>query len=121
MNIDMSYQQTTLSPPAIERRIRYDPNQKCFLRPSDTLNFSRTDHLDFSVAEFIQGTVTAYSIEPLLESINDFIRTHGTAVKLNSSMWSKLPTITDYLDLDSLYDLEETENTFYQATTQQGW
>jgi len=33
----------------------------------------------------------------------------------------KLPTITDYLDLDSLYDLEETEKTFYQATTQQGW
>jgi len=121
--MNMRIEQTTmLSNPPV-RLTRYDPNKKCFVRPTDTVNFlpGGQDNLDFLATDFIWRTVTALTQESLFERTNHFISTHGTATKLNSSMWSKIPTITDYLEKEELYDLEETENAFYQATTQQGW
>lgn len=44
-----------------------------------------------------------------------------TAASIVPPLWPRVPTISDYADLDSIDDMDEVENAFYEAAKRLGW
>lgn len=110
-----------LSPPAIVNKVRFDPSKRDLKKIVDDVRFSM-GQADFNVEPTISHIATLVTSTSLvLEDISRIIQAYGTATKLEQSLWPKLPTIADYVDLDALYDMDEAESAFYRATKHQGW
>lgn len=124
MSADIYSNQTNIpTPPAIVSKVRFDPAKRHLSGLVDDLKFSigHPDIYGESVMARVATMVTSASQESVLGGISKIIRTYGTAAKLEKSLWPRLPTIGDYVDLDALYDMDEAESAFYEAKKRLGW
>lgn len=110
-------------PSAIVSKIRFDPTKRHLTSLVHDVGFTagRPDIHEESIAARLASVTTSASQTPMLECADKIIREYGTAVKLEKALWPQLPTIADYVDLDTLYDMDEVQSAFYEATKRQGW
>jgi len=101
----------------------YDPSAKTMKRVSELIKYhiGNPDSFEETITDFIHGLPTTITKENANEEINVLAMEYGTAFNWIRPLWSKLPTIADYEDMDNFYDLEETEKAFLEATKRQGW
>lgn len=87
---------------------KYDPAQKRLHKTTDNLSFVPGDvgklHLDALNA--VQNCATA--ADELRGSL-ELSRKETTLAFAEGTYWSNLPTLNDYLDVESLADVEEAE------------
>lgn len=124
MAADIYLNQTTaaMTPPAIVSKIRFDPDKRHLTSLIDDVGFTagRPDIHEELVTVRLAAIATSASQASLFEGVNKIIKAYGTAVK-ERALWPQLPTIADYVDLDTLYDMDEVQSAFYGATKRQGW
>ena len=108
--LDQTYAQE--SPFALEAKMKFDPCRKILS--------SRTNQL-----KFVMGTGEASFPSITLRSgtyaTNKTYLLPYVSLATTRTQWTKLPTIADYEDLEELYDLENTEIAFYEASKKFIW
>ena len=110
-----SYQTQALPLRVQEPRCKFDPDSKDFR--FIVIRFSSNDTPALTtVEESYKNLRTEIKTE-----FNDEWKSLETTIAYKTPLWSKLPTLADYVDIDSLYDPDEVEEAFFKAGKNLGW
>lgn len=129
MTIDLNtFDQTTLTenPPAYIRQApTYDPGTNTLIdsRKLSVMEIftGDSDSYTISIEDQVKHIITAIKKEDIENCVIRVAGAQGTAIPASKPLWPFLPTIADYLDINSLYDSEETDKAFIGATKKLGW
>lgn len=122
-DIYMNQTMAAMPPPTIESKMRFDPNKRLLSSLINEVIYTvgNPDAHEKPAAIRFAVIVTSANQAYILEGADKIIQAYGTAVKLENALWRQLPTIADYVDLDTLYDVDDVQSAFYDATKHQGW
>lgn len=71
---------------------------------------------------YIYDRIRAIATASRIDSINSKELDKGTAVAIKEKhRWDKIPKYSDYVNLEELYDVDEIDELYYQASKKRGW
>ncbi|MGE3975836.1 MAG: hypothetical protein AB7F59_15030 [Bdellovibrionales bacterium] len=102
---------------------KLDLSKHALLTPTEYIHVTTGTALRdlFETIEIIGEYVTNSERCATLKSAIQLVALEGTAVMLDKPMWRDLPTISNYVDVDTLEDDEETRELVFKSLRRQGW
>lgn len=103
--------------------MKFDPSKKTIKSASDNLHVlpSQQKANAFEIIETVLSNSTALSLNVGAQTfIAELAMTIGTAADQRQT-WPTLPKFFDYVEVGSLYDVDEIEDIFLQTAKKRGW
>ena len=125
MNFDNTIKdfQTDITPPAIVRKIKYDPTINSLNSFMEGINYFKGEAYPYSMPTLEQIIANSWTSSTDDEPSDSELLAakYETSIIKHKKLWENLPAIEDYFELDALNNVEETEIAFYKASEKYGW
>jgi hypothetical protein len=123
MDMNMQAIQTEISPQAIVSKIKFDPIQNALRSMTEGKTYYRGDFYIYDSSALELALDFSATSSPQIDSLNANMMAskYETAITKHRKVWSSIPTIRDYFELDAINNVEDVEKSFYKASEKFGW
>ena len=121
-DMNMLELQTAINPVTIVQKVKLDPAKHLLSNIVDGSSYQQGEKYIFDISAFDQILKDLTSTTQAESSAaNKIVAEYETSVTKYKKLWSYVPAIEDYCEMDSYSDFEDVEKAFYEASKGKGW